>query len=99
LQASITGDNKKSITKNRTLLGATKTSKYADFSNEEIEPPVCISLPLCGHSFAPGSQPFIPMVKINTHKLDFQPCGPFESVYQTVTLTNSSDTPVIFKVL
>jgi hypothetical protein len=39
------------------------------------------------------------MVKFNTHKLDFKPCGPFESVYQTVTITNSSDTPVIFKVL
>lgn len=85
--------------KTKTLLGATKSSKYADFGAEEIEPPVCINLPVCGHSFAPGSQPFIPMVKISNHKVDFKPCGPYESVYQTVTLTNSSDTPVIFKVL
>ncbi len=80
-------------------MGASKTSKFADFGNEEIDPPLCINLPLCGHSFNPGSQPFIPMVKINSHKVNFKPCGPFESVYQTVTLTNSSDTPVIFKVL
>ena len=39
------------------------------------------------------------MVKISQHNLDFKPCGPFESVYQTVTLSNSSDTPVIFKIL
>jgi hypothetical protein len=81
------------------LLGASKTSKYADYTSEEIEPPVYINLPLGGHSFAPGSQPFIPMVKLSHKKLDFKPCGPFESVYQTVTLSNSSDTPVIYKVL
>jgi len=95
----LNSDKNKSVTRNKTLLGATKSSKYADFTNEEIEPPICINLPICGHSFAPGSQPFIPMVKISNHKLDFKPCGPYESVYQTVTLTNSSDTPVIFKVL
>jgi len=98
LQASLAADKTKT-SKTKTLLAASKTSKYADFSNEEIDPPVCINLPVCGHSFAPGSQPFIPMVKISQHKLDFKPCGPFESVYQTVTLTNSSDTPVIYKVL
>lgn len=76
-------DTKKSKTmgKTKTLLGATKQSKYADYNNEEIDPPVCINLPVCGHSFAPGSQPFIPMVKANTHRVDFKPCGPFESVY------------------
>lgn len=99
LQASMSGVDKTKTSKTKTLLAASKTSKYADFSTEEIDPPVCINLPVCGHSFAPGSQPFIPMVKISQHKLDFKPCGPFESVYQTVTLTNSSDTPVIYKVL
>jgi len=76
-------DTKKSrsSSKNKTLLGATKLSKYADFNNEEIDPPIFINLPLCGHSFAPGSQPFIPMVKANTHRVDFKPCGPLESVY------------------
>lgn len=70
-----------------------------DFTNEEIDPPICSSIRLCGHSFAPGSQPFIPMVKLSVKKLPFQACGPGESVYQTVQLTNESDTPVQFKVL
>lgn len=39
------------------------------------------------------------MVKLSTSKLDFQPCSPGESVYQTISVTNSSDTPVIYKVL
>lgn len=87
------------MSKNKTLLGATKQSKYADFNSEEIDPPICVNLPLCGHSFAPGSQPFIPMVKASAQKVDFKPCGPLESVYQTIVLTNTSDTPVIFKIL
>jgi hypothetical protein len=56
-------------TGNKTLLGSLKQSKYFDYSAEEIEPPQCIDLRLMGHSFAPGSQPFIPMVKISAHKV------------------------------
>jgi hypothetical protein len=81
LSATMGGDKTKT-NRSKTLLGASKTSKYADFTHEEIDPPICINLPLCGHSFGPGSQPFIPMVKISQHNLDFKPCGPFESVYQ-----------------
>lgn len=59
----------KSSTKGRTagvtLLGATKQTKYYDWSQEEIDPPQCLTVRLSGHSFAPGSQPFIPMVKIS----------------------------------
>lgn len=43
------------MSKNKTLLGAAKQSKYADFNSEEIDPPICVNLPLSGHSFAPGS--------------------------------------------
>ena len=92
-------DGSKTKTGTKTLLGSMKKSKYVDFTNEEIEPPMVLNLRLCGHSFAPGSQPFIPMVKMNSYKLDFQPCSPGESVYQTVNLSNNSDTPVLFKVL
>lgn len=42
-------------TANKTLLGSMKKSKYVDFSSEEVDPPVCLSVRLCGHSFAPGS--------------------------------------------
>lgn len=76
-----------------------KKSKYIDFTNEEVDPPVCLSVRLCGHSFAPGSQPFIPMVKLSSNKVDFSPCSPGESVYQSVILQNNSDTPVLYKCL
>lgn len=51
----MSGLDKSKTTKNKTLLGATKTAKYADYTNEEIDPPICLNLPVCGHSFAPGS--------------------------------------------
>ena len=83
----------------KTLLGASKTAKYADFSHEEIDPPTCLNVRLSGHSFAPGSQPFIPMIKMSNHKIAFAACCAGESVYQTVQLNNTSDTPVQFKIL
>ena len=83
----------------KTLLGSVKANKYVDFSSEELDPPIRLNLRLSGHSFAPGSQPFIPMIKMNNHKIAFPPCSPGESVYQTVQLNNTSDTPVQFKIL
>lgn len=71
-------------TGNKTLLGSMKQSKFVDFSQEEIDPPQCLQVRLMGHSFAPGSQPFIPMVKLSSNKVALQACSPNESVYQTV---------------
>jgi hypothetical protein len=48
-------DHSKTKTANKTLLGSLKKSKYVDFTNEEIEPPLVLNLRMCGHSFAPGS--------------------------------------------
>ena len=76
------GATKKSAGK--TLLGSVKSAKYADWSQEEIDPPVCLSVRLSGHSFAPGSQPFIPMIKLSSNKMSFPYCSPNECVYQTV---------------
>lgn len=84
---------------NKTLLGASKATKYADYSNEEVDPPVCLNVRMSGHSFSPGSQPFIPMIKMSASKLAFSPCSPGECVYQMVQVNNTSDTPVQFKVL
>jgi hypothetical protein len=85
--------------KTKTLLGSMKKSKYEDALNEDIDPPLCLAVRMVGHSFPPGSQAFIPMVKLNPPKLvKFPPCGPAESVYQTVQIRNSSDTPVYYKI-
>ena len=65
----------------KTLLGTVKATKYVDFSSEEIDPPIRLNLRLSGHSFAPGSQPFIPMIKMSNHKIAFPPCSAGESVY------------------
>ena len=73
------GTMKKSAGK--TLLGSVKSAKYADWSQEEIDPPVCLSVRLSGHSFAPGSQPFIPMIKLSNTKISFPYCSPSECVY------------------
>jgi hypothetical protein len=43
------------MSKSKTLLGSMKRSKYDDAINEEIDPPICLSVRLVGHSFPPGS--------------------------------------------
>ena len=60
---------------------------------------MCLSVRLIGHSFAPGSQPFIPMIKMSNSRISFPPCSPNESVFQTVQLNNTSDTPVQFNIM
>jgi len=70
------------MTKTKTLLGSIKKSKYEDAMCEDIDPPVCYNVRMVGHSFPPGSQPFIPMVKMSPNKeVVFPACGPNESVY------------------
>lgn len=70
---------------NKTLLGSIKKTKFEEALNEELDPPTVINLRLVAHSFPPGSQPFIPMVKISpSNKITFPPASVNESVYQTV---------------
>lgn len=39
------------------------------------------------------------MVKISSSKIAFPPCSPNESVYQTIQLNNTSDTPVQYSIM
>ena len=74
-----------------------KKSIYDDVA-DDIEPPLCLYLRAVGHSFTPDSQPFLPMVKFRpSNMVLFPPCGPGESVYQTLEIANTSDTPVYYK--
>jgi hypothetical protein len=54
-------------TMGKTLLGSLKgtKTKFEDALNEEVDPPLCLNIKCVGHSFAPGSQVFIPMVKVS----------------------------------
>ena len=84
----------------RNMLGSTKKSRFEESMNEELDPPLCLNLRVIGHSFNPGSQPFIPMVKfLPTKNVVFPPCGPGQSVYQTIKIMNTSDTPVFYKMI
>ena len=95
--SNLTGSN----SMRKSLMGTTrKTNKFEDALNEEIDPPLCLALRMVGHSFPPGSQPFIPMVRVSpSNKVAFLPCGPGEASYQTVQILNTSDTPVYYKLL
>jgi hypothetical protein len=64
-----------------------------------LDPPIAMNLRLSGHSFAPGSQPFIPMVKLSSKELTFLPCNPGESVFRSLLIQNTSDTPVIYRAM
>jgi len=81
MAASLSMTKKSKATVGKTLLGTAKSAKYADWTSEELDPPLCVNVRLSGHSFPPGSQPFIPMIKISSNKLAFPPCSPTESVY------------------
>ena len=69
------------LTATKTLLGSMKGNRYADFTGEKLDPPIAMNLRLSGHSFAPGSQPFIPMIKLSNKSVTFSPCNPGESVF------------------
>lgn len=59
-----------------------KKTKYEEAVNEDIDPPACLNLRMVGHSFPPGSQPFIPMIKLSpSNKIVFASAGVNESVY------------------
>lgn len=66
----------------KTLLSTMKKSKFEEAINEDIDPPTCVNVRMVGHSFPPGSQPFIPMVKFSpSNKVVFKSAGVNESVY------------------
>lgn len=66
----------------KTLLGSLKKTRFEEAMNEELDPPTSLQVRMVGHSFPPGSQPFIPMIKISpSNKVVFGPTGVNEPVY------------------
>jgi hypothetical protein len=63
-----------------------KSARFADFTSEILDPSIVMNLRLSGHSFAPGSQPFIPMVKLSAKEVTFLPCNPGESVFRSLLI-------------
>ena len=69
-----------------------------DIESTEVLPPISGVIRCVGHSFGPSSLPFIPILKIQPPKVTFKPCLRGHSIYDSVALTNGSDTPVYFKI-
>jgi hypothetical protein len=73
-------------------LKETKESKVKSF------PPVMIQTNCVGHSFAPGNQPFIPMIDVLPGtRICFAPRSIGQSAYATIQLINKTDTPTLFR--
>lgn len=63
-------------------------------------PPDGFTLPMVGHSFPSNFQTFIPMVTYQPrHKIQFPPCSPGDSYFQSLQLVNSADTPCYYSFL
>ncbi len=69
-----------------------------DVESIEVFPPISGIVRCVGHSFGPSTLPFIPIIKILPPKVIFKPCLRGHSVYDSIELTNQSDTPVFFKI-
>jgi hypothetical protein len=54
---------------------------------------------LLGNTFIENTQPFIPMLTLDpSENLLFQPCRTTQATFQSLMITNRTDTPCIFKV-
>ncbi|KAJ3221474.1 hypothetical protein HK099_003484 [Clydaea vesicula] len=68
-------------------------------TNETFTPPWCLTPTVLGNTFPPGQDSFIPKVNINSDRIDFPACYVDKSVYRTIRITNTGDTPVMFSFL
>ena len=61
-------------------------------------PPVEVGCQCIGHSFAPGNQPFIPMIEVLPGtKVCFSPRTVGQSAFASIQIVNKTDTPTFFK--
>jgi hypothetical protein len=67
-------------------------------TEESFALPWCLSLSACGHTFAPGGEHFIPKSLLSHRRLTFPACHAGDAAYQTVSLKNDGDTPMLFSV-
>ncbi|KAJ1562128.1 hypothetical protein HK405_015525, partial [Cladochytrium tenue] len=63
---------------------------------DTFTPSWCLTPTVAGNTFSPGTDSFIPKVDFGVTRLDFPACHVDRSVYRTVRVTNTGDTPVKF---
>ncbi|KAJ3182506.1 hypothetical protein HDU85_002604 [Gaertneriomyces sp. JEL0708] len=68
-------------------------------NEDTFTPPWCLTPMVTGNTFPPTQSFFIPKVSFNALRLDFPSCHVDKSVYRTVRVSNTGDTPVHFAML
>lgn len=59
-------------------------------------PPVCLTLTATGNTFQPKQVSFLPQITLGRDVVIFPATNQNEAVYQTLTVTNQSDNPVVY---
>lgn len=62
-------------------------------------PPWCLVVNVCGNTFASPTEQFLPKIsfRLGKRQVHFPPCYLGETVFQTILMENSSDTPAMFE--
>ncbi|KAJ3219527.1 hypothetical protein HDU67_000472 [Dinochytrium kinnereticum] len=68
-------------------------------NEDSFTPPWCLTPTVAGNTFPPGEDTFIPKINFGASRLDFPSCHVDKSVYRTVRVSNTGDTPVKFAFL
>lgn len=69
------------------------------FVLSHLIPPFSKSLKTHSNTFPPGEDTFMPKINFSHPRLDFPSCHVDKSVYRTVRVSNTGDTPVKFAIL
>jgi hypothetical protein len=65
-------------------------------TDDTFTPPWCLTPVILGNTFPVGEDSFIPKITIGSDRVDFPACYVDKSVYRTIRLTNTGDTPIMF---
>ncbi|OWZ24517.1 putative membrane protein [Phytophthora megakarya] len=65
---------------------------------DTFTPPWCMVVKACGNTFSSPTDQFLPKIsfRLMKNKVQFPPCYLGDSVFQTIMIENSSDTPALF---
>ncbi|KAG7385658.1 hypothetical protein PHYPSEUDO_001220 [Phytophthora pseudosyringae] len=65
---------------------------------DTFTPPWCMVAKTCGNTFSSPTEQFLPKIsfRLMKNKVNFPPCYLGDSVFQTIMIENTSDTPALF---
>ncbi|CAH8430029.1 unnamed protein product [Schistosoma rodhaini] len=66
-------------------------------SSEKIKPPYCLLVNCYGHTFPSNKQPFTPCYEMNKSKIIFDPIEYCENKYDSISLYNKSEYPLLIQ--